>query len=144
MSNTAGPSTGGFSGKPANQSRNATNQKKFGTPLPILLPCSPLHPSYNPRQKQHQSTYLSSLIPSFSWITPQVIVPRCVGVFDPVTRSVKVENKQDMEILFRRGFFGKGSLSRSEPTWRDRRIDLVKGGECECEVINGVVAANNG
>jgi len=35
-----------------------------------------------------------------------------------------------MDILFRRGFFGKGTLSRSEPSWRERRVDLVKGGSC--------------
>jgi tRNA-splicing endonuclease subunit Sen2 len=41
-----------------------------------------------------------------------------------------VVEREDMDILFRRGFFGKGTLSRSEPSWRERRIDLVKGGSC--------------
>lgn len=42
-----------------------------------------------------------------------------------------MDKTEDVEILFRRGFFGKGTLSRSEPTWRARRIDMIKGGECE-------------
>lgn len=40
-------------------------------------------------------------------------------------------NKKDIEILFRRGFFGKGTLSRSEPTWKDRRLDAIRGGGSE-------------
>lgn len=39
----------------------------------------------------------------------------------------KVSNEKDMDYLWRSGFFGKGVLSRSEPTWKDRtihRLDL--------------------
>lgn len=36
------------------------------------------------------------------------------------TRAVHVTNKQTIRALWERGFFGKGSLSRSEPSWLDR------------------------
>ena len=123
--------------KPANLSRFQANQKKYGTPLPIILPSSPLHPDYKPPASKDASSSGSSkgsgLLSSF-WSaleTPRIEIPRCVGVYDPVTRSVWVEKREDMEILFNRGFFGKGTLSRSEPTWRDRRVAQVKGGDCE-------------
>lgn len=140
MSAVAGPSTGGFSGKPANRSRYAMNQQKYGTPLPILLPSSPLHPAYvAPVQgnKQAKGSYLSAFVSTLSVSLSdekRAIVPRVKGVFDPVERCVIVEDREDMDILFQRGFFGKGTLSRSEPTWRERRLDILKGGECEFEV----------
>ncbi|KAF9185039.1 tRNA splicing endonuclease subunit sen2 [Haplosporangium sp. Z 767] len=40
--------------------------------------------------------------------------------FHPDGQSVWVRNDQDMETLFRQGFFGKGTLSRSEATWKQR------------------------
>lgn len=40
-------------------------------------------------------------------------------------------NREDVETLFQKGFFGKGTLSRSDPTWRARRIDMVKGGSSQ-------------
>ena len=135
MSNVAGPSSGrpsqhyNSSSKPSNRSRYQTNLKKYGTPLPILLPCSPLHPSYTPPSKKAQS-YLSTFLSIFE-APVRVEVPSCVGIYDPVTRSVWVTDRKDMEILFNRGFFGKGTLSRSEPTWRARRVDQARGGECE-------------
>jgi tRNA-splicing endonuclease subunit Sen2 len=78
-------------------------------------------------QKGKAKSILSAYTSSF---TAHVEVPKCTGVFDPLTRSVWVVDKDDMDILFRRGFFGKGTLSRSEPSWRERRVDLVKGGSC--------------
>ncbi|KAJ3837294.1 tRNA-intron endonuclease [Lentinula raphanica] len=60
----------------------------------------------------------------------QVINPHCEGYYDASTRSVWVVNQRDSEILWRRGFFGKGNLSRSEPSWfvrqvKDRQIRRV-------------------
>jgi tRNA-splicing endonuclease subunit Sen2 len=104
--------------------------QKYGTPLPILLPCSPLHPAYVPSHPKSRPSILHSLVSGLTGRSRE-IYPQCVGTYDRATRSVIVERREDMDILFRRGFFGKGSLSRSEPTWRARRIDLLKGGECE-------------
>lgn len=128
---TAGPSRPNgpqdYNGKGGPRSRYQANNRKFGTPLPILLPSSPLHPAHQPR---HTPSLLSQLV----FPSKRPIVPQCVGRYDPITRSVIVENKEDVEILFRRGFFGKGTLSRSEPTWKARRVDMIKGGECELHI----------
>ena len=129
----AGPSAQGPAHNRGFSSKGGSYQKKtqrFGTPLPILLPTSPLHPNYNPNQAKQGPTFLQSFAISLGH--SRAIVPQCRGVFDKASRSVFVEDRQDMEILFTRGFFGKGTLSRSEPTWRQRRIAAVKGGD-ECE-----------
>lgn len=56
-----------------------------------------------------------------SWKT-KMENPQCQGIFHHDTSSVWVVNETDTMILWRRGFFGKGSLSRSEPSWLTRRI----------------------
>ncbi|ORY28586.1 hypothetical protein BCR39DRAFT_534237 [Naematelia encephala] len=108
------------SGKGGNRARFLANQKKYGHPLPIII-----HPP-----SSSKLSVLSSYLPTFlAPSSSSVERPECVGTFDPVTRSVWVTEPRDMEILFNRGFFGKGTLSRSEPSWRERRIDQVKGGQ---------------
>lgn len=64
---------------------------------------------------------------------------RISGVYDPEdhTRSVKVLDEGAMLRLWEMGFFGKGSLSRSEPSWYGRtcrRLGL-DGGELSLEEI---------
>jgi tRNA-splicing endonuclease subunit Sen2 len=49
-----------------------------------------------------------------------------MGVLDPSTRSVWVYQEDDQMLLWRRGFFGKGNLSRSEPTWLKREINRLQ------------------
>lgn len=51
--------------------------------------------------------------------------PHCVGIFDEPSRSVWIVNARDRDILWRRGFFGKGNLSRSEPSWLNRRLNQL-------------------
>ena len=116
---TAGPSTL----RPAIGMGKTRNQQKYGTPLPILLPSSPLFP-------KPAKTVLASYTPSLL-SGPRIRVPQCVGRYDATTRSVWITDKDDMAILFQRGFFGKGTLSRSEPTWRNRRITDLKSGSGE-------------
>jgi len=58
----------------------------------------------------------------------RVEYPHCEGVFDPITHSVWVSNHDHSMILWRRGFFGKGDLSRSEPSWLARQINIRKSG----------------
>ncbi|KAI9765503.1 MAG: tRNA-splicing endonuclease subunit Sen2 [Geoglossum simile] len=53
----------------------------------------------------------------FSSSHPQ---PHFKGVFSPDTRSVHITEETTAKILWQQGFFGKGSLSRSEPTWLNR------------------------
>ncbi|KAF1991267.1 hypothetical protein K402DRAFT_389439 [Aulographum hederae CBS 113979] len=45
---------------------------------------------------------------------------RYVGYFSPETRSVHVTDPVAVRALWEKGFFGKGTLSRSEPTWLDQ------------------------
>ncbi|GJJ70488.1 tRNA-splicing endonuclease subunit Sen2 [Entomortierella parvispora] len=40
--------------------------------------------------------------------------------FHPRGDAVWVVRSEDIKILFQQGFFGKGTLSRSEPTWKQR------------------------
>ncbi|KAL7409922.1 hypothetical protein BDY24DRAFT_401516 [Mrakia frigida] len=53
--------------------------------------------------------------------------PKCVGIWDSFTGSVWVKGKRDGEILWTRGNFGKGSLSRSEPSWWKRTVRELTG-----------------
>ncbi|GAA5956999.1 hypothetical protein JCM3765_006666 [Sporobolomyces pararoseus] len=64
------------------------------------------------------TTYLSTLIsslPGLSLTTPQI-----EAVWDELTQTIWVNHEPDMQKLWRQGFFGKGFLSRSEPSWRRR------------------------
>lgn len=112
---------GGFQSK--GRARAAANNKRYGTPLPILLPESPLYASSLASPPPNTTVVRLGLLSS-----ARAIVPTVIGVLDRDTQSVWVEDLTDMRLLFERGFFGKGSLSRSEPTWRDGRKELLKGG----------------
>jgi tRNA-splicing endonuclease subunit Sen2 len=97
---------------PASKGRGRQKElnRIYAYPLPILF--SPSDPS-------------SSRVPHVglfaSWQS-RVENPQCEGIFDPYTRSVWVVNSAHSMLLWQRGFFGKGSLSRSEPSWLVRRI----------------------
>lgn len=131
------PPPGGFQSKGGPRGKYALNLKKYGTPLPILLSSSPLHPSrkdatgpvQDPAQARPPSL-LSALVGAFD-PAKRVEIPTVVGTLDAATRSVWVSDPEGMEVLFNRGFFGKGTLSRSDPSWRQRRIELVRGGDGE-------------
>ncbi|KAL9127465.1 MAG: hypothetical protein Q9217_003665 [Psora testacea] len=79
-------------------------------PLPPLIPHNPfslLHIAY---------VYLSQLFfPTSSHNSNSVR-----GYFCLQTNSVHITDPASVRLLWERGFFGKGSLSRSEPTWLDR------------------------
>jgi tRNA-splicing endonuclease subunit Sen2 len=52
------------------------------------------------------------------------------GIWSPETRSVHVVDAKSMRALWEQGFYGKGNLSRSEPSWLRReqvRQGLVAG-----------------
>ena len=55
--------------------------------------------------------------------------PICKGYWSSETRSVHVTHSQTIRVLWEKGFFGKGSLSRSEPTWL--QTESVKRGKAE-------------
>ncbi|ROW02002.1 hypothetical protein VMCG_05509 [Cytospora schulzeri] len=56
--------------------------------------------------------------------------------WDNETRTINITDEKSMMDLWQQGFFGKGSLSRSEPNWLKRekaRLGLVKGRVSEVE-----------
>ena len=79
-------------------------------PLPPLIPHNPI----------------SILHVAFTYIY-QILVPPSShpnvpykAYWSPETRSVHVTDEIAIRALWENGFFGKGSLSRSEPSWLDR------------------------
>lgn len=77
-------------------------------PLPVLIPHNPL-----------------SLIAIILSYLTQVLSPpsraTCNGYFSSATSSIHVTDRQTIRRLWEMGFFGRGSLSRSEPTWLENR-----------------------
>ena len=47
------------------------------------------------------------------------------GYYSPATRSVHITDEAPARALWEQGFFGKGSLSRSEPEWLQREKDRL-------------------
>lgn len=79
-------------------------------PLPPLIPHNPLSVF------QIAFTYLYHLL------SPPSSHPKILyqAYFSSQTRSVHVTDEKAIRALWESGFFGKGSLSRSEPSWLDR------------------------
>ncbi|KAJ7743122.1 hypothetical protein B0H16DRAFT_1013982 [Mycena metata] len=104
---------GPVSGKAAG--RRNDNNRIYGCPLPIVFWYPP-------------PTRVRSILGLLGLTLTKVETPQCQGVFDEATRSVWVSSKNDSTILWRRGFFGKGDLSRSEPSWLARQINSRRSG----------------
>ncbi|KIR36797.1 tRNA-splicing endonuclease subunit Sen2 [Cryptococcus deuterogattii MMRL2647] len=102
------------------RARYAANNRKYGTPLPILFPSSS-------SSSTSSKSILTSFLPSLS--STRVEIQHITGEYDPITGSVWITDPRMMDLAFQKGFFGKGSLSRSEPSWRARRVGLLKGGD---------------
>lgn len=85
--------------------RRAENNKIYVHPLPLVF------------SQSYVGLGLSRKI---------VLNPCCEGYWDPLTRSVWVTNPKDSRTLWQRGFFGKGNLSRSEPSWLSRQLNARK------------------
>lgn len=88
------------------------------TPLPAFLP-------HNPISLLRIAYALLNTIISPSQSHP---VEPYLGIFSPETSSVHVANTKHARALWEAGFFGKGTLSRSEPSWLDREKARVKAG----------------
>lgn len=78
--------------------------------LPPLIPHNPLS------LLQIVFTYVRQYLAPPSSHPKQLIQ----GYFSSVTRSVHIADEASIRRLWESGFFGKGSLSRSESTWLDR------------------------
>ena len=91
--------------------RRNENNVIYANPLPITF-------------SRIENRFAVTALGIFGLSPTQVLNPRCEGTFDPITRSVWITNPRDSMILWRRGFFGKGNLSRSEPSWLVRQSHL--------------------
>lgn len=100
--------------------RKNDNNRIYAAALPLLF-------------TDPEPTSLSLKLCSFVGInTTQVLNPHCTGVLDVATRSVWILDTKDAKILWTRGFFGKGDLSRSEPSWFARQVNARKAaGKCK-------------
>lgn len=89
----------------------------YALPLPVNIhPLPPLIP-HNPFSVLHIAlTYL------IQFVAPPSSHPQGLyqGFLSPETHSVHVLDTDTIRIFWERGFFGKGSLSRSEPSWFER------------------------
>ena len=106
--------------------RRQENNRIYAYPLPLLLA---------PPPKTPVSLLTSRALGLFGFSNIRVENPHCQGILDRSTKSVWVLDKKDAMILWRRGFFGKGDLSRSEPSWYTRQVNArqeaaASGGKC--------------
>lgn len=106
---TPGPRTAGAK---KGFGRKNDNNKIYAYPLPLVL-----------EVPEPQTRWSPNFIGLFGLSTSRVLNPHCEGVFDDKTKSVWVLNSKDSMILWQRGFFGKGNLSRSEPSWFARQVN---------------------
>jgi hypothetical protein len=96
--------------KKGGRKRNENN-RIYANPLPITF-------------SRTENRFTVTALGIFGVSPAQVLNPRCEGTFDPTTRSVWITNPKDSMTLWRRGFFGKGNLSRSEPSWLARQSHI--------------------
>ena len=86
-------------------------------PLPLVIHSLPPLIPHNPLSWLHIAyVFLQQTI----WQPSSVPLPKYVGYFSPETQSIHVSDQTSIKDLWSHGFFGKGSLSRSEPTWLER------------------------
>ena len=95
------------------------NNRIYANPLPIIF-------------SDPSSSRVRSILGLVGLSLTQVVTPHCEGYFDPHTRSVWICERNDSMLLWQRGFFGKGDLSRSEPSWLARRLNDRKARQGKC------------
>ncbi|CAO1637160.1 unnamed protein product [Sympodiomycopsis kandeliae] len=120
-SNTAGNE---ITGKRNTQAKNA----RYARPLPLEL----LHQD---KSKQGWWSYISNTIAYLTTSKQEQEEQPLIAYWDATTFSawVQVTSSSNTDVqtrttqqLWDSGFFGKGSLSRSEPTWRMRKLNSEK------------------
>jgi len=100
--------------KPRGPSKRDQLNKLYALPAPLRTFALPTFVPHNP---------LSLFHILFVWISqtikpqPAHFDPLYQGWFSPETRSVHVTDARSIRGLWEQGFYGKGSLSRSEPQW---------------------------
>ncbi|KFY30923.1 hypothetical protein V493_01558 [Pseudogymnoascus sp. VKM F-4281 (FW-2241)] len=104
-------------GRPHGPTRAQQINKLYSHPTPLRTFPLPTFVPHNP---------ISLVQILYTWlqqtISPPSSHPQALyqGVFSPELRSIHVTDERSTHALWREGFFGKGSLSRSEPSWLDR------------------------
>ncbi|WPH03731.1 Hypothetical protein R9X50_00661400 [Acrodontium crateriforme] len=97
-------------------------------PLPLdVHPLPAFHPSHPVSLLRLAYAFLSQLLAPSSSHTA-----RYAGHFSTETRSVHITDPAHIRALWEMGFFGKGTLSRSEPSWLERekaRLKAASGGK---------------
>ena len=78
-------------------------------PLPAFLPHNPL-----------SLLRIAYALLSEFFTQPSSHATPYSGYFSPETRSVHITDPATIRALWEQGFFGKGTLSRSEPAWLER------------------------
>lgn len=91
-----------------NSSSKRTSKAQLLQQYAQLLPLAPA-----------KQSYLQSPLSALR-IAPGLRSPEIEAVWDDLTQSVWVQDEASMMRLWKQGFFGKGFLSRSEPSWRRR------------------------
>ncbi|KEY68066.1 hypothetical protein S7711_06976 [Stachybotrys chartarum IBT 7711] len=118
------PSAAGEASSPANRSNEKPSQKRgpsvneiYALPAPIrTFPLPAFYPN-NP---------LSLFHIAYEWLRQVVKPPHPEpavihkGVWSASTISVHITDEKSVRALWEQGFYGKGSLSRSEPNWLKR------------------------
>ena len=108
-------------GKPLPKPRGPSIHQIYALPIPIrTFPLPAFYPN-NP---------ISILHIAYAWLKqtlrPPPAEPALVyhGMWSETTTAIHVTDEKSMRALWEQGFFGKGSLSRSEPNWLKRELVL--------------------
>ncbi|KAI7315454.1 hypothetical protein KC315_g11084 [Hortaea werneckii] len=126
-----GPPPPGPSENPANGPSNSAAEQKKPRPRKrgpnyAQIHAKPLPLEVHPLPAFHPSHPLSLLHLCYVYLQQLVSLPSShpdapyAGYFSPETRSVHVTDPATVRALWEMGFFGKGTLSRSEPSWLER------------------------
>ena len=129
----------------------ATAPSVEAAPLPAARPSPPRAPGNQvyslpapirtfPLPTFYPNNPISLLHLVYAWLSqvlrPPPREPSVVhtGFWDPETRSVLVRDPASVRALWEQGFYGKGSLSRSEPNWLKR--ELARRGSPEGKTVS--------
>lgn len=117
-------------GKPKDTSPGTIESKpqpsKKKRPNFAQIHSKPLPLEIHPLPAFHPSNPISLLQLAYTWISHIIFPPTShpaenyIGYFSPETRSIHIPNPAHARALWEMGFFGKGTLSRSEPSWLER------------------------
>ncbi|KAF4627023.1 hypothetical protein G7Y89_g11134 [Cudoniella acicularis] len=103
--------------RPSGPTRHQQLNKLYALPAPLRTFPLPTFVPHNP---------LSLFHILYAWVSqvikpqPSHFEPLYQGWFSPETRSVHVTDIRSIRGLWEQGFYGKGNLSRSEPSWLER------------------------